>query len=197
VKPQTAAAIRLEIESLYFWMLDEDVIEEQIVTQRFGQMCAEAASRIYRKMEGKESHAKETDLPLFNRVDPPEMGPADGEDCRRGKLDPQSDIERAAELLRGEDPAREKKRRPRGAPRARPQGEDASCAVKDTASGTDLCTCGHIRAIHHSGPQANGCNSCPCDTFTKADLTIHDQRAAANREGAQTDGTYRIAKGKP
>jgi len=61
--------------------------------------------------------------------------------------------------------------------------------VKDTAEGTDFCTCGHIRAIHHSGHQHAGCNSCYCPSFTKDTLTLYDERAAAQAEGNQ-----RVAK---
>ena len=66
--------------------------------------------------------------------------------------------------------------------------------MKDTAEGTDLCTCGHIRAIHHSGHQRTGCNSCYCPSFTKDALTVYDERAAANAEGNQPNGTFRVAK---
>ncbi len=53
--------------------------------------------------------------------------------------------------------------------------------MKDTAKWTDVCTCGHIRAMHmpigreETHNRRIVCNSCTCDAFTKEPLTIYDE----------------------
>lgn len=57
--------------------------------------------------------------------------------------------------------------------------------MNNTGNLTDLCNCGHIRAIH-TGPQhTHGCPLCYCEQFIKADLTTYDERAAFNAEQAR------------
>ena len=63
--------------------------------------------------------------------------------------------------------------------------EERHCAVNNTGNRTDLCNCGHIRAIH-TGPHTRRMpTAVTANRFIKADLTTYDERAAFNAEQAR------------
>jgi hypothetical protein len=137
--------------------------------------------------KGESAHATQSNLPLFDQVEKQQVGTAVLQDSRRGHQHQARDLERAADLLLPSVHAKRAPGRPRGTGTPRVESEERTCAVKDTARPTDLCTCGHTRAAHmdHNLRPYTKCYQCECRTFTKADLTTYDERAASNWEKSQ------------
>ena len=128
----------------------------------------------------KDTDATQELLPLDNPLVSPKVGTAAGEDSSRRNIDPQGHLERPARLLRGQLPEGEKARRALEHQNRMLAYEERTCAVKDTAALSDLCTCGHTRREHvpwrRGGTlRTHRCTLCICDHFTKESLTVWDE----------------------
>lgn len=176
MNPETAQAIREAITDLYFFH-DERTLDEAIVMQRFGQMCATEARRIHRAMEREEAGVHES-LPLFAHVERQEVGAADAPRSGGSNVDPPRNQQGPPLVLHRQGQEEGTQGRPRRDSRDLSALEERTCAVKDTAQWDDLCTCGHFRAMHERTTRVHRCGACDCDRFTKADLTTYDERAA-------------------
>lgn len=152
-------------------------LDDPLVMQRFGQMCRAAANDLARWLkERKDTDVTPANLPLLDSLDPSAIRTPVGEAHRRRHQHQESDIQRTAGLLLRQKQQREKERRPPGGYGGSPKGADATCAVKDTAHETDICTCSHMRANHTgSGAWPRSCSLCYCPAFTKESLTIFDE----------------------
>ena len=183
---ESTAILKSDIEAIYN-IYNPDLLDDTLVMQRFGQQCRNSARLAEHLVftcptgaERKDTVVHTSNLPLFDSVERPQVGTADAQNRSGGQFDPQSHQQRPARLLLGQQQEKRAPGRPRRSQRERLEIEEGSCALRDTAQQTDMCTCPHIRAGHRNSGRG-ACNFCDCPQFTKASLTLYDERAAANR----------------